>query len=126
MTAAPVPLTVGLVCSLWVTPLCRGAVSHGALQGASSVTNPALNLHAPHLHELMGGIKGPLNLDAAMAVFREVSSAAAALVQPMTVAFVGPAGSFSHQAALELVRSPHQQQLTSPDCLAWRTLFSHR
>ena len=59
---------------------------------------------SPNVEELMRGLKGPLHLDTARAVFREVQSAATALVKPLRVAFVGPAGTFSHQAALQLVR----------------------
>ena len=60
---------------------------------------------ASHLEELMQSVSGPLNLNTAKAVYREVSSAAASLVQPVTVAYVGEPGWFGHMAALQLVRA---------------------
>lgn len=43
---------------------------------------------------------GPLSHEAVRAIFREVISASRALEQPITVAYLGPAGTFSHRAAL--------------------------
>jgi chorismate mutase/prephenate dehydratase len=43
---------------------------------------------------------GPLPGEAVRAIFREVISASRALEQPLQVAYLGPAGTFSHQAAL--------------------------
>ena len=43
---------------------------------------------------------GPLSHEALRAIFREIISASRALEQPLKVAYLGPAGTFSHQAAL--------------------------
>jgi len=43
---------------------------------------------------------GPLGADALRAIFREVISACRALEAPITVAYPGPPGSFSHEAAV--------------------------
>lgn len=43
---------------------------------------------------------GPLPPEALRAIFREIISASRALEQPLQVAYLGPAGTFSHQAAL--------------------------
>ena len=43
---------------------------------------------------------GPLPPEAVRAIFREIISASRALEQPLKVAYLGPAGTFSHQAAL--------------------------
>ena len=44
---------------------------------------------------------GPLSKDAIKAVWREVISAARALEAPLSAAYLGPAGTFSHRAALD-------------------------
>jgi chorismate mutase/prephenate dehydratase len=44
--------------------------------------------------------KGPLSQDAVQAIYREIISAARALEAPMRIAYLGPAGTFSHRAAL--------------------------
>jgi chorismate mutase/prephenate dehydratase len=44
---------------------------------------------------------GPLNKDAIRAVWREIISAARALESPLSIAYLGPPGTFSHRAALD-------------------------
>lgn len=43
--------------------------------------------------------QGPLDDDSVARLFRELMSACLALEKPLTVAFLGPAGTFSQQAA---------------------------
>jgi len=43
--------------------------------------------------------QGPLSDDSVLNIFREIISACRSLQQPTTVAYLGPQGSFSHQAA---------------------------
>ena len=43
---------------------------------------------------------GPLPREALQSIFREIISASRALEQPLQVAYLGPAGTFSHRAAL--------------------------
>lgn len=49
---------------------------------------------------LVAASKGPLPADALRAVYREVISACRALEKPLAIAYLGPAGTFSHQAAI--------------------------
>lgn len=51
------------------------------------------------LRRLEGNNPGPLPAHAVKAVFREIMSHCLALEQPLTVAFLGPAGTFSESAA---------------------------
>lgn len=44
--------------------------------------------------------KGPLDAAAVRAIYREIISACRALEKPLTVGYLGPAGTFSHQAAI--------------------------
>src|SRR6266540_2779214 len=44
---------------------------------------------------------GPLPADGILAIWREILSAALALEHPLAVAFLGPPGSFGHQAAIQ-------------------------
>ena len=51
---------------------------------------------------------GPLDSTAVRAIYREIISASRALEKPLTVAYLGPPGTFSHQAGLrESARPPN-------------------
>jgi chorismate mutase / prephenate dehydratase len=52
------------------------------------------------LRRLVAGNPGPLTNDAVEAVWREIVSACRALERPLTVAFLGPVATFTHEAAL--------------------------
>jgi chorismate mutase/prephenate dehydratase len=63
-------------------------------------------IYAPHreqavLKRVCRLNKGPLTDDALRAIFREVMSGALAAEKPMTIAYLGPEATFTHQAALE-------------------------
>jgi len=45
--------------------------------------------------------KGPITNDSLRAIYREVMSAALAVEKPMTIAYLGPEATFTHQAALQ-------------------------
>ncbi len=63
-------------------------------------------IYAPHreqavLKRVCRLNKGPLTDDALRAIFREVMSGALAAEKPMSIAYLGPEATFTHQAALE-------------------------
>ena len=49
--------------------------------------------------KLAGLNKGPLSHDSVLSVYREIISACRELQEPLKIAYLGPAGSFSHQAS---------------------------
>ncbi len=53
------------------------------------------------LRKVMERNKGPLDAKVVAHIFREIMSACLALEKPMEVAYFGPAGSFTHAAALK-------------------------
>src|SRR5262245_11088204 len=52
------------------------------------------------LDRLVATNRGPLGADAVRAIWREILSASLALEHPLSVAFLGPASTFTHQAAV--------------------------
>jgi chorismate mutase/prephenate dehydratase len=52
------------------------------------------------LRRLVQHSRGPLPASAVRAIYREVISACRALEEPLSIAFLGPPGTFSHQAAV--------------------------
>jgi len=74
----------------------RHAQAIGTLKGAEAAYRP--EREAQVLAALHARNAGPLPNAAITAVFREVMSACRALEQPLRVAYLGPAGTFSHAA----------------------------
>ena len=74
----------------------RHAQAIGTLKGGDGAYRPERETQV--LSALHARNAGPLPNEAITAVFREVMSACRALEQPMRVAYLGPAGTFSHAA----------------------------
>jgi chorismate mutase/prephenate dehydratase len=68
----------------------------GALKAGGVVYRP--EREAQVLARLQGENRGPLSNEAVAGVFRQVMSACMALEQPLRIAYLGPAGTFSHAA----------------------------
>jgi chorismate mutase/prephenate dehydratase len=69
---------------------------------------------------MLAASAGPLPAAAVRAVYREIISACRALEKPLTIAYLGPAGTFSHQAAtIRFGSSAHLEPCDSiPDIFA--------
>ncbi|HXU41815.1 MAG TPA: prephenate dehydratase [Burkholderiales bacterium] len=71
----------------------------GALKGGAPVYRPERE------SQILGRIgktnSGPLSADGRIAIFREIISACRAVEEPLRVAYLGPAGTFSEMAVLE-------------------------
>ena len=62
-------------------------------------------IYAPHreravLQRICKNNQGPLTPEALRAIYREIMSSALAIEKPMTIAYLGPEATFTHQAAL--------------------------
>jgi len=68
----------------------------GVLKGSGVAYRP--EREAQVLSRLQGENRGPLSNEAVTGVFRQVMSACMALEQPLRIAYLGPAGTFSHAA----------------------------
>jgi chorismate mutase/prephenate dehydratase len=68
----------------------------GVLKGSGMAYRP--EREAQVLSRLQGENRGPLSNEAVAGVFRQVMSACMALEQPLRIAYLGPAGTFSHAA----------------------------
>lgn len=71
-----------------------------------SKTSSANHFHVPHrereiIERLQGDNKGVFPNSSVDAVFREIFSATLALEKPLSIAYFGPATTFTHQAALK-------------------------
>lgn len=63
-------------------------------------------IYAPHreravLDRIAKMNRGPLSPDAIRAIYREIMSSALAVEKPMTIAYLGPEATFTHQAAIQ-------------------------
>jgi len=74
----------------------RHAEEIGTLKGGVAAYRP--EREAQVLARVTGANTGPLSSAAVTAVFRQVMSACLALEQPLRIAYLGPAGTFSHAA----------------------------
>lgn len=77
----------------------RHAQAIGTLKGGGSAYRP--EREAQVLGRLTAQNPGPLSNDAVTVVFRQVMSACLALEQPLRIAYLGPAGTFSHAAVMK-------------------------
>jgi chorismate mutase/prephenate dehydratase len=71
----------------------------GALKGGSGTYRP--EREAEILRRVAKANSGPLGAEQMLAVFREIISACRALEEPLRVAYLGPAGTFSEMAVLQ-------------------------
>ena len=63
-------------------------------------------IYAPHREKavfdrLLKLNRGPITNDSLQSIYREIMSSALALEKPMTIAYLGPEATYSHQAALK-------------------------
>lgn len=63
-------------------------------------------IYAPHrersvLNRIVRLNKGPLSAEGVRAIYREIMSSAIAVEKPLTIAYLGPEATFTHQAALQ-------------------------
>jgi chorismate mutase/prephenate dehydratase len=68
----------------------------GALKVGGAAYRP--EREAQILSRLQAENRGPLSAEAVAGIFRQVMSACLALEQPLRIAYLGPAGTFSHAA----------------------------
>lgn len=76
----------------------------GEVARAKAAQGEAADVYRPEreaevLRRLVRGNPGPLDDDQVVCLFREVMSACRALQQPLTIAFLGPEGTFTEEAA---------------------------
>lgn len=82
-------------------------------------------IYAPHreqavLAKICGLNEGPITSDSLRAIYREIMSSALSLEKAMTIAYLGPEATFTHQAALRRFGSslPYAAQTTIADVFA--------
>jgi chorismate mutase/prephenate dehydratase len=86
----------------------QAALQIGELKRQQDLPYFAPEREAQVLERLLARNAGPLPADGIKAIWREILSAALALEKPLTVAFLGPAGTFTHQAAIQRFGSSAQ------------------
>src|SRR5262245_30065711 len=84
-----------------LTQRAVAAVQIGELKRQQSLPYFAPEREAQVLERLLASNRGPLPADAIRIIWREILSAMLALERPLSVGFLGPAGSFAHQAAVQ-------------------------
>lgn len=99
--------------------------AHLAQQVGHSKSRTSAQFFAPERERqiyarLFDANPGPLPRSAVQAIFREIISASRALEQPLRISYLGPAGTFSHRAALTKFgsASEHKPVDTIPDVFA--------
>ena len=78
----------------------EAALQIGNLKRRQGTPSYVPEREAEILRLLSAGNRGPLTVDNLAAIWREVLSACRALESPLTVAYLGPQATFTHQAAL--------------------------
>ena len=79
----------------------EAALEIGDLKRKAGLAVYAPDREAEVLRRVAQATSGPLTPDMTRAIWREVLSACRALEEPMTIAFLGPLATFTHQAALQ-------------------------
>ncbi len=79
----------------------EAALKIGDLKRRQDMPSYAPEREAGIIARLTAANPGPLPTDAVRAVWREILSACRALERPLTVAYLGPRATFTHQAALQ-------------------------
>jgi len=79
----------------------EAALQIGDLKRRQDAPSYVPEREASILNRLVAANAGPLPADAVLAVWREILSACRALEAPVTVAYLGPPATFTHQAARE-------------------------
>jgi chorismate mutase / prephenate dehydratase len=74
-------------------------IGHSKSKAATQYFNPERERQI--YERLLKDNPGPYSPEAVRAIFREIISASRALEAPLSVAYLGPAGTFSHRAALD-------------------------
>ena len=85
-------------CALDVGAVKKASMPEGATDSASYYR---ADREAQVLRKAMARNKGPLSNEEFARLFREIMSACLALEQPVTVAYLGPEGTYTQQAALK-------------------------
>jgi chorismate mutase/prephenate dehydratase len=84
-----------------LTQRAVAAIEIGQLKRQHGLPYFAPEREAQVLDRLVRANRGPLTDDGVRAIWREILSAMLALEHPLAVAYLGPAGSFTHQAAVQ-------------------------
>src|SRR4030095_16048605 len=86
----------------------QAALQIGELKRQQALPYFVPEREAQVLERLVQRNGGPLPAESIRAIWREIVSAALALESPLKVGFLGPAGTFTHQAAIQRFGSSAQ------------------